>query len=376
MAQTAGQATQEREVLIEWNPVNWFAATWRDNKALSKQPPRQFSTEAAKNEIEKYVINWLSAPCELSLSTEEALFWFASCFGQGQGDFSMLDDLTSSLNSNNKIDLDTMKALMGRTRFQKERAHGLVPIQILDTLMTDEDLIRLFCELPAMLPLQTQYRKYILPFLTQERKLSVQKELRQCLEKSAWDSNLNFAYYLAAALGLHDCTLELVSSWSDNYSKETETGDKKLQLIVFGLGSADLMVEHFTRLDLLLADHEQTIAWIAHTEDQHLDMVMRSVSNVPFGVDEASMIKVITSICSLKTAELMFDLYTSNSNFKSIAAEWLQNNLRETVETLIDISAREGEKGADALAYLQTLRDNFGDAVIRELSSDMPSKAE
>lgn len=375
MALTAESATQTGEVSIEWNPVNWFAATWRDNQPLEKEPPREFDTEKAKARIEEYVVNWLSAPCDLTVSTEEALFWFASCFGEGRGDYSMLDELHSSLNSHKKIDLDVMKGLLRKTRFQTERAHGLVPIQILDALMDSADLIRLFSELPAMLPIHTQYRKYILPFLSSEKKKAVQTELRRCLENASWDSNVNFAYYLAAALGLHDCTLDLVSSWSDTYSQRPEMKDKKLNLIVFGLGSSELMVEHFTRLGLLLTDHEQTISWIAHTEDRHLDMVLNSVSKAPFGVDESSMIKVIASIKSLKTAELMFDLYMKNPNFKTIAADYLQTNMRETVEALINISAREGEKGDDALAHLRIIHTNVGDAVIRELASDMPPKA-
>lgn len=375
MASNAGSATQAREISIEWNPVNWFAATWRDNQPLEKLPPREFDTGKAKNEIDKYVINWLSAPCDLTLSTEEALFWFASCFGKGLGDFSILDELHSYVNAEKKIDLDVMKTLMSKTRFQTERAHGLVPIQILDTLMNSEDMIRLFAELPPMLPLHTQYRKYILPFLTAEKKQSVQNDLKRCLGKTTWDSSLNFPYYLAAALGLHDYTLNLVSSWSDTYSQRQDMKDKKLHLIVFGLGSAELVVEHFNRLGLFLTDHEQTISWIAHTEDQHLDMVMRSVQKAPFGVDESSMIKVIASIRSLKTAELMFDLYMNNPNYKTIAADWLQSNMRETVEALINISARESEKGDDALAHLRLIRNNLGDAVIRELASDMPPKA-
>lgn len=375
MAPTAGSSTQTREVSIEWNPVNWFAATWRDNQPLIKQPPREFDTEKAKTEIEKYVVNWLSAPCDLSLSTEEALFWFAGCFGQGLGDFAMLDELNSQLNSNKKIDLDVMKSLLKKTRFQLERAHGLVPIQILDTLMTSEDLVRLFSELPPMLPIHTQYRKYVLPFLSAQKKMSVQSELKRCLGKSTWESSLNFPYYLAAALGLHEYTLNLVSSWSDTYNKRQDMKDKKLGLIVFGLGSAELVVEHFNRLGLLLTDHEQTISWIAHTEDQHLDMVMRSVLKAPFGVDESSMIKVIASIRSLRTAELMFDLYKNNPNYKTIAADWMADNMRETVEALINLSARDGEKGDEALSQLRLIRNNLGDAVIRELASDMPPKA-
>ncbi|MDZ4837173.1 MAG: hypothetical protein SGJ27_25590 [Candidatus Melainabacteria bacterium] len=375
MAQTAESLTKAPVVAIEWNPVNWFAATWRDNEPLIKQPPRRFDVAEATNNVDNYVVNWLSAPCDMSLSKDEAMFWFSSCFGQGMGDFTMLIELTSILQGKDTIDLDTMKSLLGRTRFQKDRAHGLVPIQVLDKLMTSEDLVKLFCEMPAMIPIHTQYRKYILPFLSAEQKQSVQKELRICLEKSSWESSHNFAYYLAAALGLHDVTLELVKSWADNYKQSEQTRDKNLHLIVFGLGSADLVSKHFHRLKLQLTDHEQVISWIAHTEDTELETIYRSLEKAPFGTDEASMIKVVNAVRSVKTAEFMFDLYLNDVRFKSIASEWLQTNMRETVEAMVGISSRSGEKADQALAYLQTIRNNLGDAVIRELASDMPPKA-
>lgn len=67
-----------KEVQIEWEPANWFAATWRADQPLTKQPPRAFDTREAEanidNFISKYIFDWSTVPCDLSLSTDEALF--------------------------------------------------------------------------------------------------------------------------------------------------------------------------------------------------------------------------------------------------------------------------------------------------------------
>src|ERR1700733_7730866 len=151
---------------VEWDPVNWFAATWRENLPLARMEARNFDLLTAKSNIEKLVVDWHKSPYGLSLSTDEALFWFASCFGKGLGDTSMLEELKAAAREGGgKIDLETMKRLLKKTRFEAARAHGLVPIQVLYTLMHGQDLVQLLCEAPTMPSVHIQYRKRILPFL-------------------------------------------------------------------------------------------------------------------------------------------------------------------------------------------------------------------
>ena len=160
MTQGTSGLKSAKAVSIDWEPVNWFAATWREIPSLIKTEPRTFDLEWAQANAEecvnKFVIDWLKAPCDMSLSSDEALFWFSSCFGGGLGDLSSLPELSRvARDEGGKIRLEAMKGLLSKTRFEANRAHGLVPLQILDTLMDREELIQLFCDLPTMPTIQT-----------------------------------------------------------------------------------------------------------------------------------------------------------------------------------------------------------------------------
>jgi hypothetical protein len=357
---------------VEWDPVNWFAATWRDNLPLERLEPRSFDLLSAKSNLEKLVVDWHKAPFGLSLSTDEALFWFASCFGKGLGDCSMLEELKAAArDGGGKIALETMKKLLKKTRFEAARAHGLVPIQVLYTLMHGQDLVQLLCESPTMPSVHIQYRKRILPFLQPAEKTILHKTVERSLVGAQWESDSNFAYFMAACLGMHDVTSTLVSSWSDSYGDRWDLRKKPLQLIVFGLGSAESMVENFQRLNLILADSDHAISWIAHTLDTELDTVWRCIRKSAFAVDDDSMMRVIACIKSAATAEFMFDRLLDNQ-FTAIATDWMNANPQASTEALIAISSREGNRGDNALTQLRRLSKQVGDSIIRKTAATMP----
>jgi Domain of unknown function (DUF4132) len=357
---------------VDWEPVNWFAATWRENLPLRRTEARSFDLATAKKNIEKLVVDWHKAPCELGLSTDEALFWFSSCFGKGLGDCTMLEELKAAAHDGGgKIELETMKKLLKKTRFEAARAHGLVPIQILETLMHGPDLVQLLCESPTMPSVHIQYRKRILPFLEPTQKNALHRTVEQCLGRAQWESDSNFAYFMAACLGMHDVTSTLVNSWSDSYGDRWDMRTKPLQLIVFGLGSAESMVEHFLRLNLMLIDSEHAICWIAHTLDTELDTVWRCIRKSSFVADTEGMVKVIACIKSAATAEFMFDRLLDNQ-FTALAEEWMRANPQPATEALIAISSREGNRGDNALTQLRKLSKQVGESIIRQTASTMP----
>src|SRR5690606_13466544 len=81
------------------------------------------------------------------------------------------------------------------------------------------------------------------------------------------------AHYLAAALGLHDEMLELVLSWEDaRYRDGWHDHYHRPQDIVLGLGSAELIVEHWRRLRLPMRSPEQVRGFVACTRARGLDV--------------------------------------------------------------------------------------------------------
>jgi len=85
----------ESRLAVDWEPVNWFSATWRNCSPLERKPAREFDTAAAKANFAAFVVDWGKAPVDLQLSSQEALFWFASSFGKGLGDCSKLAEITA-----------------------------------------------------------------------------------------------------------------------------------------------------------------------------------------------------------------------------------------------------------------------------------------
>ncbi len=378
--QKSGGTALSKPVTIDWEPANWFAATWRELPPLIRPAARPFDIASARTNYENLIINWPAAPIELSLSPEEAVFWFCSCFGKGLGDFSMLDELSSHLKNGKldsetmKIDLETMKGLLKKTRFAPDRAHGLVPIQILSTLMEDEALIDLLSECTTMVSVHTQYRKYVLPFLSVEKKLALQKRVQKFL-KSPFEGAASFSHYLAAVLGMHEATLSLVEGWSDTHPQRADMHARNLQLILFGLGSAELVAKHFKRLNLKLTDREHVVSWLAHTEDSELDLVKRSVIRAAASVNTDEMMRVVCCLNSLPTAEFMCNLFIDNSFYKDVAANWLQSHSDLAVEALINLSAHPGAKADSALRQLRIMKRHLGEAKIRAISERMSANA-
>jgi hypothetical protein len=360
----------ESRLAVDWEPVNWFSATWRNCSPLERKPAREFDTAAAKANFAAFVVDWGKAPVDLQLSSQEALFWFASSFGKGLGDCSKLAEMTALAQSGQgKISLENMNAVLKKSRFDYERAHGLVPMQVLHQLMTDEDLAALLCQRSTMPTVLTAYRKRVFPFLTAEKKQLVKKVVAEHIIHAKWDSDRNFAYYMAACLGMHEVTEALVNSWKDSYGVQCDTRSRALQLIIFGLGSASAMVENFKRLNLTLVDAEQVACWVAHTIDSELDVVANSLSKTPV-TDNLGMLKVISQIQTVPAAVFMFDRLHEQWSTQT-ASQWLSAHTYPTVEALIEISARPGKRADDALAYLRNLAKKEGYQLVNEVASKM-----
>jgi hypothetical protein len=360
----------ESRLAVDWEPVNWFSATWRNCAPLERRPARAFDTAAAKANFDPFVVEWGKAPADLQLSTEEALFWFASCFGKGLGDCSKLAELTATAQSGQgKFSLEAMNAALTKSRFDNERAHGLVPMQVLSKLMSDEDLVALLCQRDTMPTVLSAYRKRVLPFLSAEKKHLVKRVVADHIIDAKWDSNRNFAFYLAACLGMHEVTELLVGSWKDSYGVQCDTRYKALQLIVFGLSSADAMVENFKRLNLRLVDAEQVICWVAHTIDSELSVVSNSLGKTS-AADSLGMLKVVSQIQTAPAAIFMFDRLNEQWAAQ-VASQWLTAHTDLTVEALIEIASRPGKRADDALAYLRTLAKKEGYTLVNEVASRM-----
>jgi hypothetical protein len=358
------------KLAVDWAPVNWFSATWRNCSPLERSPAREFDTVKAKANLSSYALDWGKAPFDLQLSTEEALFWFASFFGKGAGDVSKLPEVTAAAQTGDgKIPLEIMVALLKKSRLDNDRAHGLVPLQILHQLMTDEDLATLLCRCNTMPTVLTAYRKRVLPFLTNEIKQRVQKVVADHVVDAKWDSDRNFAFYMAACLGMHTATETLVQGWKDSYGVQCDTRSRALQHIVFGLGSADAVVHHFKRLNLTLVDAEQVSCWIAHTIDTELGEVESSLGKTAI-TDNLGMLRVVAQIQTPAAAIFMFDRLHEQWSSQA-SSQWLNAHTNATIEALIEIASRPGKRANDALAYLRNLAKKEGYQLVNDVASTM-----
>jgi hypothetical protein len=341
--------------------------------APAKGPPQPFSLAEAQASADTPV-HWYEAPLDMVLSTEEAVFRLALMMGKGSGDSALYSAFLQRLpdSAPKKLTLQQMKGIVAKSRFDKDRAAALIPMQILATLLTAEDLVAWLCESPTILSAFIEFRKRVLLYLSQEERESLRKVIRPFLDQKYWDTEKNMAFYLAASLGMHAEVAALVESWTDAYAaRGWHLRLRVLQYIIFGLARSDDVERHMRRLKLSLDDPQFILGWIAHTEHRAIDMVGPALEvNLRDETKLAQLLAALATLDAPEVAPIMFECATKYRtawrkeppmHVVAHAADWMNRHVRTAVIGLVPFVASSRTHADGILVYLRQLaRDGHG----------------
>jgi hypothetical protein len=159
---------------------------------------------------------------------------------------------------------------------------------------------------------------------------------------------------------LHDELLKVVESWPDDRyvvsgGEDWHDAYHVPQLMVFGLGSADLVSKHARRLGLRMRFPEYMRAWIAHTEYDGLDWAAKTVAETKNKDDAAKLAEVLALVHAPENAGPMLEVATK-SKAPKIGAEWLDHNVGCAAAGLAAVAGGRGGLASAAQEKLRALK--------------------
>lgn len=351
---------------VDLDAAEWAWATWKKQAPLARPEPKPFELSAARS---KPVVppNWYQEPLDAVLCNDEALFWLAVMMGKGGGESSGFEVFRDRM-VDGRLPLARMKEIVAKSRYDKERACALIPMQVLAALMTPDDIVLWMCESTTILSAFLEFRKRVLLFLSAAEREKLRALLTPLVREPArcWDSEKNMAHYLAASLAMHDETRALVESWSDDYGgKGWHLRLRVLQYIVLGLGSAEEVEKHARRLKLLFDDPQFIVGWMAHTEHRALDALAptfdanaRETERLP---------KLLAALGRMDAPEVAPFMFEFASKFRGLwkkdapmsvvanAVAWLESHPRNAAIGLVPFVRLSRKNTDDLLAQLRAM---------------------
>lgn len=351
--------------VVDFDAAEWAWATWKKQAPLARPEPKPFELSNARS---KPVVppNWYQEPLGAVLSTEEALFWLAVMMGKGGGESSGFEVFRDRM-QDGRLSLAQMKTIVAKSRYDKERACALIPMQVLAALMTPDDIVLWMCESTTILSAFLEFRKRVLLFLSAAERERLRALLTPLLSEPArWDSEKNMAHYLAASLAMHDETRALVESWSDDYGgRGWHLRLRVLQYIVFGLGSAEEVEKHARRLKLLFDDPQFIVGWMAHTEHRALDALAPTFD--ANARDTEKLPKLLAALGRMDAPEVAPFMFEFAAKFRGLwekdahmnvvanAVAWLETHPRNAAIGLVPFVRLSRKSADDLLAQLRAV---------------------
>jgi predicted DNA-binding WGR domain protein len=222
------------------------------------------------------------------------------------------------------------------------------------------------------------FLKFIVPYVPPSVWEARRDEMRDLLKSLPWPSDPYDppppVFHFAGAAGLHDELLAVVSSWPDDAYGRSDWDDfyHQPQMVVFGLGSAELVNRHMRRLRLRLKFPEYARAWLAHTELSELDYLRDTIAGVSDRQKAEKLFAVLALARAPEAAPHVLSL-RRNSKAARPASDWLDANAGITIAGLIPVAAGQGQLAAAAVEYLRGAKKRGHADFIAEQLKGAPS---
>lgn len=359
---------------IDLAPEDWRRATFRKLPPLEKGETRPFDLAACVERLSNlrttdygWRFRWEDLHLTPALSPAEARFWLeAICTprarnSDGKALAKKLSKQTFDAPPSDK-ELDEILHGIGR----EPPAEAVLPLL---ALRPADEVLRIVFGLPAAgakgrrgeesRSLSEGFVRFGVPWFSDAERAACVKVVRGEWDLAKAHANphemLPVVFPLAAGLGMHDESLQLVSNWSDDrYSKTSYASHyQHPQEILFGLGSAALVESHWRRMDLPFHDAEQVRAFLACTEYSALDLVKKAVLAQTNKDECDAFLKAFALVHAPEAVEPMLECMLS-AKVPAGARDWLEKNTAFVLPVLIRTA---GGRGKLADAALDRLRD-------------------
>lgn len=359
---------------VDLVPSEWRRATWRKLAPIALPEIQPFdlarvTAQAAKVEVGAYGWKWDWFPCDIArrMSREEAHYWLVAMTtvdkdvkpsahvrdlpGQTKGGFT------------GQLDLDAVKKYL-------HKGDRFVTSEILSplaSLLPFEDVVEIALAVPPSqgrghVPL-TELAEGLMrrvPWLDEEQREVLRARCQGKITPAAWPTDWYSAappeLYLAARLGGFEAELlAVVESWPDDkYSAGDSWHDHyhRPQEIVLGLGSAELVEQHFRRLRLRLHEAGLIRGFLAHTEVAALDVVRDTILAVTSKDEAEGLVKALADVHAPEAAPVFLELKRS-SKAPRAAGAWLEENFEHAIRGLAATAAGRGALAEAAVDWLR-----------------------
>ncbi|HEY2368496.1 MAG TPA: WGR domain-containing protein, partial [Polyangiaceae bacterium] len=351
---------------------DWRWATWRKSKAPRSVPDaRPFDRDAclealAKAKTRRYGWEWDLSKANLSLamSKDEARFWFEVLIGidREKTPQKRADELK-------KKKLGALTTDGALKAIKKARSIGEDMVLVL-TAMFGADAVTdmLITEKPssdgwiAGGSFFQGWHQHVLPLLSDDAREKLKKRVRAKVTAANFPTDFyeepSGEFLVAASVGVHDELLKVVESLPDDrYTSGEDWADSYHvpQLMIFGLGSAELVSKHIRRLGLRLRFPEYMRAWLAHTEYDGLDWAAKTICETKNKDDAAKLAEILALVHAPENAGPMLEVATK-SKAPKVGAEWLDTRVGCAAAGLSAIAATRGALGTAAQEKLRALK--------------------
>ena len=369
---------------IDLKPEDWFVARFREPAMLERKPAGEPDLDAAISQFQKikttrhgWELQYEALNLPAILPREEAHFWFTAMTGRperlvnsaavaryvkkiaGQGNFDGKLTLDAARQAVSQIERDAPKSLM-LPLFSLFSAE-----ECMDIILSDRQNLSLQQNYVASykkVSLCTSFRQYVLPYMSNNEIQNLQSRVRKSLDASyiPLDPYTCFPveHYAAAMLGMHDEIHQAVASWEDDaYSGEDKwsTHYHRPQLLLCGLGSAELIEAEWRRLNLPFESPEQVRDFLACTALSALDIPADGICRQNNKDVAAKMLRIFCLIRAPEAAEPMLQC-RMQSKAAAIARDWLDTYVGNAVQGLIHTAGGKGKLADAAIDYLRGVK--------------------
>ncbi len=373
---------------IDLDPADWFWASWRDNKPLTRPTPEPFDLERCLALLAKAPssrgLKWEKVPFPASYSPEEAHFWFVALtdlkFGEDgkpvprKYKIGQFDGRPSPAEVRARL----LRELWARNDHVFDTLPYLLSPTALVELLLDKKMLRGW---GGGFVYETWFTTRAFPYFPEKDREAVRRALRPRINVRSWPAGGNDSppppFFLAVPAGLHEELRAVVESWPDDrYTAEDWASYRQRpDLIIYGLGDPRLVERHVRRLKLELRPKEGVRGWLAHTEYAALDLVRDAARG---RYNKAALEEVMEGFCLVKAPEAaphMLDLRL-HSQVQKQAAAWLEEQPGNAVAGLVPTAAGRGKLAEAAVAFLRSARrKGLGDFIEEQLRQATPEAA-
>jgi predicted DNA-binding WGR domain protein len=353
---------------------DWLWATWRKRKAPRTMPdPRPFDRDAAlailatkvKARRRGWEWDFSSANLSLAMSKDEARFWFECMQGIDRDKTPQKRAAELKKKKLGALTPDGATKLLKKTRSVGEEAVLVLTALfgadgVTDMLISDKPSSDGWIAGGSFF---RGWHKYALPLLGEDAREKLKKRVRAKITPANFPTDYyeepSGEFLVAASIGLHDELLKVVESLPDDrYTVGSEDWHDSYhvpQLMIFGLGSAELVSKHARRLSLRMRFPEYMRAWLAHTEYDGLDWAAKTVAETKNKDDAAKLAEVLALVHAPENAGPMLEVATK-SKAPKIGAEWLDAHVGCAAAGLAPVAAGRGALASAAQEKLRALK--------------------